>query len=147
MKATKIILMMSFTMVMGSCCNNLTSSVECEGDNSFTFKILSNSGEDLFFAENPKYQVSDLKIIGIQKNDQVDISISNGYDFLLCPVNYKYEAVVIEIKGQPRDTLKFDCRTEDDACCGKETRIETIYVDGQEIEFPYMDPINIKVPD
>ena len=118
---------------------------ECATDDYFNFKIKGPNGDELFTGPNPTHNVNELELITLNNGVSKEIAVSYNSDRLVCLLDHECEFIVIKVSGQARDTVNFSLEVTDGKCCGKETRIEKVYDDGQETNYEYYNPVEIVI--
>jgi hypothetical protein len=137
------------SVILSSCCGSPAGGVECVNDDELNFSILSTTGQDLFTGTNQKYKIDELKLYTIYENTRYDVGyVSNGSEGkLMTTLDYKFETLIIEIGGQPKDTINFKLNVSDDRCCGMQTRIDIVNIDGVMTKYDHYHGIEIKIVD
>ena len=123
------------------------SSPECNPDDIFYFNILSDSGEELFTGENPKYNIGQLRLYN-DRNGRVYVDdLYKDVEGLQAYIDHRFDRLIVEIHGQSKDTLELKLTVTENKCCGKETQIDKVIINSQEIDYYHQDDIDIIVMD
>ena len=132
-------------VLLSSCC---FGTDECVHDDELYFRILSSSGEELFTGANPKYTIDQLKLYTVNNGSRLDaVNIFQNPDFLWTSVDHKYEMLIVEFQGQPKDTVNISYQVTNNKCCDEQSHIKTTTVDGNETDYVHSDGIDITIPD
>jgi len=132
MRSIRTITWLSILLI--GCCSN----VDCgNGFPTLNFRYLTEGGEDLLGGTSKKYEFTDLKFFAFDefRNKQfleiyfsMDTTIISTGQIYIRPL-YS-ERWFLEIQGSVTDTLDFKYDTLEGRCCGPQTIIKELYING-----------------
>jgi hypothetical protein len=144
----KNIKLISIGLLLNACCGSPFSGIECNNEDYLHFIIVSQTGENLFEGTSPKYVEEDLKLFTIKDAARIELEnlwLGSDGEFSTM-VDYRFATIFVEIQGQPRDTLGLRFNVKNDQCCGLETRIDSVVVNGVSNPY-YSGSINLQIVD
>lgn len=121
------------SILLSSCCSN----IDCANLRPIlNFRYLSENGADLLSGDSKKYEITDFKIYSVDLSGSeqfatLDLVTEQGAQSF-CTVLFinSNERWFFELKGTVLDTLDLKFKTNEGRCCGEQTWIEELSVNG-----------------
>ena len=129
----KLFGILSLSVITFGCCSNIDCA---DGRAILNFSYLSQDGDDLLNGQFKKYDVTDINIYSIEpsgskqflniefKTEQGSPSVGSG---VFTTLNDRW---FVELTGTLTDTLDIKFKTNDGGCCGVQTWIDTLDLNG-----------------
>ena len=128
MKIFSIFALLISVCLFNACCG----TTDCDGsDNSASIRLLNKvDSTDLFFGQNPKYDVEQTKFFGLNNGDTVQLFHDNWIylqdTILIVDFGYDVETAYVQYNDGDMDTFNLFRNTYESHCCGTTFKMEEL---------------------